>query len=91
MIDFVEYFHCAYYVLCRERRLLSSLSRVVNRRIGMSIRGPKEEHVLTKRGERRVFLFITVFLFPALSIILIGGYGFLIWILQIIFGPPTSG
>jgi len=57
----------------------------------MSIGGLKEEHVLTKRGERRVFLFITVFLFPALSIILIGGYGFLIWVLQIIFGPPTSG
>ena len=49
-----------------------------------------ENHVLTKRGERRVFLFITVFLFPALSVILVGGYGFAIWILQMIFGPPGS-
>jgi nitrate reductase NapE len=45
---------------------------------------------LTKRGERRVFLFITVFLFPALSVILVGGYGFTIWLLQMIFGPPAG-
>ena len=48
------------------------------------------ERQLTKRGERRVFLFITVFLFPALSVILVGGYGLFIWILQMIFGPPGS-
>ncbi len=42
-----------------------------------------QDHVLTKRGERRVFIFIAVFLFPILSAILVGGYGFLIWIVQI--------
>jgi len=47
-------------------------------------------HVLTKRGERRVFIFIAVFLFPILSVVLVGGYGFLVWILQMIFGPPGS-
>ena len=52
----------------------------------MSSSGSDDDHVLTKRGERRVFLFVAVFLFPALSVILIGGYGFLIWILQLIFG-----
>ena len=30
------------------------------------------ERQLTKRGERRVFLFITVFLFPVLSVIVVG-------------------
>ncbi|MGI9289719.1 MAG: periplasmic nitrate reductase, NapE protein [Gammaproteobacteria bacterium] len=50
-----------------------------------------EEHVITRRGERRVFLFICVFLFPALSVILVGGYGFAIWIMQMIFGPPSAG
>ena len=45
---------------------------------------------LTKKGERRVFLFITVFLFPALAILLVGGYGFFIWIMQMIFGPPGA-
>ena len=49
-----------------------------------------EAHTLTKRGERRVFLFIAVFLFPVLSVILVGGYGFFIWILQMIFGPPGA-
>lgn len=44
-----------------------------------------------KKRERRGFIFITVFFFPALSIILVGGYGFAIWILQLMFGPPTSG
>ena len=57
----------------------------------MTVRKSDEDHVLTKRGERRVFLFIAVFLFPALSVVLIGGYGFLIWILQMIFGPPGAG
>ncbi len=57
----------------------------------MSASGSDDDHVLTKRGERRVFLFITVFLFPALSIILVGGYGFLIWFLQLLFGPPGAG
>lgn len=49
-----------------------------------------KDHVLTKRGERRVFLFIAVFLFPVLSFIVVGGYGFLIWMSQLIFGPPGS-
>jgi len=48
-------------------------------------------HVLTKRGERRVFLFITVFLFPILSIILVGSYGLMIWLSQLLFGPPGAG
>ena len=56
----------------------------------MSVSGSDEDHVLTRRGERRVFLFIAVFLFPALSIILAGGYGLLIWLLQLFFGPPGA-
>ena len=44
----------------------------------------------TKAEERRVFLFLVVFLAPILSVMLVGGYGFAIWMLQIIFGPPTG-
>ena len=44
----------------------------------------------TKAEERRVFLFLVVLLAPILSIMLVGGYGFTIWMLQIIFGPPTG-
>jgi len=49
-----------------------------------------DDHVLTRRGERRVFIFIAVILFPLLSVILVGGYGFSIWMLQLIFGPPGA-
>ncbi len=43
----------------------------------------------TRTREFRVFLFITIVLFPILSIVLVGGMGFLIWMSQIIFGPPS--
>lgn len=56
----------------------------------MSSMKSDDDHVLTRRGERRVFLFITVFLFPILSVILVGGYGLLIWLMQMFFGPPGA-
>jgi len=56
----------------------------------MSTSSSDDDHVLTKRGERRVFIFIAVILFPVLSIILVGGYGFAIWMLQLIFGLPGA-
>ena len=57
----------------------------------MSSSGSDVDHVLTKRGERRVFLFIAVFLFPILSVILVGGYGLVIWLMQVFLGPPGAG
>ena len=41
-----------------------------------------------RRRELRVFLFLTVVLFPLLSVLLVSGYGFAVWIWQMIFGPP---
>lgn len=42
-----------------------------------------------KRQELLVFLFITVVLFPLLSVMIVGGYGFAVWIWQMLFsGPP---
>lgn len=40
--------------------------------------------------ERRAFLFITVVLFPLLSVMLVGGLGLVIWVSQMIFGPPGA-
>ena len=57
----------------------------------MAYKEAEQPKPITPRGERRVFLFIAVFLFPALSIVLVGGYGFIVWALQMIFGPPTGG
>jgi nitrate reductase NapE len=42
----------------------------------------------SKAKETRLFLFLVVCLFPLLSVAIVGGYGFLIWILQIFTGPP---
>jgi len=41
--------------------------------------------------ERNVFLFIAIMFFPILSTALVGGYGFIIWISQILLGPPGAG
>ncbi|UXI70599.1 periplasmic nitrate reductase, NapE protein [Tahibacter amnicola] len=43
---------------------------------------------LRRRWELRVFLFLTVVLFPALAVAIVGGYGFAVWIFQIFTGPP---
>ncbi|MGB1199892.1 MAG: periplasmic nitrate reductase, NapE protein [Thalassotalea sp.] len=43
-----------------------------------------------KKHEKNTFLFLAVFLAPILSIVIVGGFGFMVWISQIIFGPPTS-
>ncbi len=50
-----------------------------------------EENVAdkSKRRELRGFLFLTVVFAPALAIAIVGGYGFLIWMYQLIQGPPT--
>lgn len=42
-----------------------------------------------KRLELKAFIFITVFLFPFLSVVIIGGLGFAIWMMQLMFGPPS--
>jgi nitrate reductase NapE len=35
-----------------------------------------------------MFLFLTVVLAPVLAVAIVGGYGFLIWMYQLIAGPP---
>lgn len=43
----------------------------------------------SKSQETRLFLFLLIFLFPLLSVALVGGYGFIVWISQLTFlGPP---
>lgn len=43
----------------------------------------------TRSLEWKSFLIISVVLFPVLSVALVGGYGFLIWFMQVFFmGPP---
>jgi len=49
-----------------------------------------EQSKQQQKYERNTFVFLTVFLAPILSVILVGGLGFMIWISQIFFGPPTT-
>lgn len=42
----------------------------------------------TKTRELGGFLFLTVVLAPALTVAIVGGYGFSIWMYQLIAGPP---
>ena len=44
----------------------------------------------TKGEERRAFVLLAVVLFPVLSVAIVGGYGFLVWVYQIFTGPPTG-
>ncbi|MGY5451506.1 trimethylamine N-oxide reductase system protein TorE [Agarivorans sp. MS3-6] len=45
----------------------------------------------SKSSEWKTFLFITIILFPVLAVILVGGYGFTVWMLQLLMGPPGHG
>lgn len=43
-----------------------------------------------KKEEWRSFLFFTIVMAPVLAVIIVGGYGFLVWMYQLIAGPPGS-
>ena len=60
------------------------------RRTGGGSEAAVDERNITKRDERVAFLFLTVILAPMLSVLIVGGYGFAVWIAQIITGPPTG-
>ncbi len=43
-----------------------------------------------RKSEFLGFLFLTVVLAPVASVVVVGGYGFMIWMFQLIAGPPGS-
>jgi nitrate reductase NapE len=40
------------------------------------------------RRELLTFLFLTVIAAPVIAVAIVGGYGFLVWIIQMFVGPP---
>jgi periplasmic nitrate reductase NapE len=50
---------------------------------------PKHDS-LTKTQELRSFLFLSVVMAPVLAVILVAGYGFVVWMVQLFAGPPGS-
>ncbi len=49
-----------------------------------------EENVSDKSKRRELweFFFLTVIFAPALAVAIVGGYGFLVWMYQLVLGPP---
>ena len=43
-----------------------------------------------KNREFWTFILLTVVVAPVMSVVIVGGYGFLIWMYQILVGPPGS-
>ncbi|HWK01501.1 MAG TPA: nitrate reductase [Xanthobacteraceae bacterium] len=43
---------------------------------------------VSRRAEFIVFAIIVVFIWPIITVGFVGGYGFLVWMSQLVFGPP---
>ena len=43
-----------------------------------------------KRRELKAFLFLTVVMVPVLAVLVVTGYGFAVWVLQMFAGPPSG-
>ena len=48
------------------------------------------EDASTRQEELRSFLFFTVVMAPLLAVLLVASYGFVIWMVQLLAGPPAS-
>jgi nitrate reductase NapE len=44
----------------------------------------------SKRQELRAFLVLAVVLAPVLAVAVVSGYGFLVWMFQLVAGPPGA-
>jgi len=44
----------------------------------------------TRREELRSFLFFTVVMAPVLAVLIVAGYGFAVWMYQLVAGPPQA-
>jgi len=49
---------------------------------------PPDQPQASRGRELALFLFLTVVLAPVLAVAAVGGYGFIVWMLQMIYGPP---
>lgn len=44
----------------------------------------------TRSQERRSLIFLSVVMAPVLAVIVVAGWGFLVWMFQLVAGPPGS-
>jgi periplasmic nitrate reductase NapE len=50
--------------------------------------GPDGAHGTGRRAEFFVFAVIAAFIWPVVAVGVVGGYGFLVWMTQMVLGPP---
>lgn len=51
----------------------------------------KNEQAPTRKQELRAFLVLTVITAPILSVMAVGGYGFIVWTMQMLTGRLPGG
>ncbi|MCP5082206.1 MAG: periplasmic nitrate reductase, NapE protein [Alphaproteobacteria bacterium] len=44
----------------------------------------------SRAAELKTFLLLTIVLAPVTAVVCVGGYGFIVWMSQLIFGPPIG-
>ena len=49
---------------------------------------PEPAETRRKADERKAFFFLTIFTWPVLAFLAVATYGLLVWIYQMIVGPP---
>jgi periplasmic nitrate reductase NapE len=49
---------------------------------------PDGAHRIGRRAEWIVFAVIAAFIWPVVAVGVVGGYGFLVWMTQMVLGPP---
>lgn len=42
----------------------------------------------SRRAEIVAFVILAILIWPILAVGIVGGYGFLVWMSQLVFGPP---
>jgi periplasmic nitrate reductase NapE len=49
---------------------------------------PNSAPAATRAQELRGFLFLSVVMAPVFAVVVVSGFGFLVWMLQLVSGPP---
>lgn len=44
---------------------------------------------IEKKRERRAVIFLTVVLAPVVAVLVVAGFGFAVWMYQLVAGPPS--
>ena len=57
----------------------------------MSTEIDEHEERSQRLTEWSTFLFVTLVVLPGLAVAFVGSYGFIVWVLQLINGPPVAG